>query len=134
MKKRPRTLGQMEPLIKEWQKTGISKKLFCRTHKINVHTFSYWVDKLDKLGRGSKENTKERTEKTLKQATKSAATAGKGFVQIESVGRHKSDNPMSEPMLPMLPMLEFQFPKGATLRLSSMMSDWELNAVKSLLY
>ncbi len=124
----------MEPLIKEWQKTGISKKLFCRTHKINVHTFSYWVDKLDKLGRGSKENTKERTEKTLKQATKSAATVGKGFVQIESVGRHKSDNPMSEPMLPMLPMLEFQFPKGATLRLSSMMSDWELNALKSLLY
>ena len=134
MKKRPRTLGQMEPLIKEWQKTGISKKLFCRTHKINVHTFSYWVDKLDKLGTGSKENTKERTEKTLKQATKSAATVGKGFVQIESVGRHKSDNPMSEPMLPMLPMLEFQFPKGATLRLSSMMSDWELNALKSLLY
>ncbi len=131
MKKRPRTLGQMEPLIKEWQKTGINKKLFCRTHKINVHTFSYWVDKLDKLGTGSKENTKENTEKTLKQATKSAATAGKGFVQIESGEKYKSDNPMSEPMLP---MLEFQFPKGAILRLGSMMSDWELNAVKSLLY
>ena len=124
MEKRIRTLEQMAPLIKEWRKTGMNKKLFCRTHQINVHTFSYWVDKLDKLGIGSKEST----EKTLKQATKSAATLGKGFVQIESGARHKSDNPMSDPML------ELQFPKGAILRLSSMMSDWELNAVKSLLY
>jgi len=128
MEKRPRTLEQMKPLIKEWQKTGISKKLFCRTHKINVHTFSYWVDKLDKLGTGSKENTKESTEKTLKQATKSAATVGKGFVQIESGERHKSDKPMS------VPNLELEFPKGAKLRVIGVLSDWELSAVKSLLY
>jgi transposase-like protein len=117
MEKRIRTLEQMKPLIKEWQKTGMNKKLFCRTHQINVHTFSYWVDKLEK---GSKE--------TSKQANKSASTLVKGFVRIESGERHKSDNPMS------LPSLELQFPKGAILRLSSMISDWELNAVKSLLY
>jgi hypothetical protein len=128
MKKRPRTLGQMEPLIKEWQKTGMNKKLFCRTHKINVHTFSYWVDKLDKLGTGSKENTKESTEKPLKQAPKPAATVGNGFVQLESGERHKSDKPMS------VPSLELEFPKGVKLRLIGVLSDWELSAVKSLLY
>ena len=121
MKKRPRTLGQMEPLIKEWQKTGISKTLFCRTHQINVHTFSYWIDKLEK---GSEKVSK----KTSNQANKSASTLVKGFVRIESGERYKSDSPM------IVPMLEFQFPKGAILRLGSMMSDWELNAVKSLLY
>jgi transposase-like protein len=121
MEKRIRTLEQMKPLIKEWQKTGMNKKLFCRTHQINVHTFSYWVDKLEK---GSEKVSKE----TSMQANKSASTLVNGFVRIESGERHKSDNPMS------LPSLELQFPKGAILRLSSMISDWELNALKSLLY
>jgi hypothetical protein len=36
---------QMSALIKLWRDSGMTKKLFCETQSVNIHTFTYWIDK-----------------------------------------------------------------------------------------
>jgi hypothetical protein len=36
---------QMSDLIKKWRASGATKKAFCATEKVNIHTFTYWIEK-----------------------------------------------------------------------------------------
>jgi len=40
-----RNKGQMYPLVESWLSSGQSKQQFCTEHQINLHTFTYWVQK-----------------------------------------------------------------------------------------
>ncbi len=40
-----RTKATMYPLIKTWESGSQSKTAFCKEQEINIHTFSYWVQK-----------------------------------------------------------------------------------------
>ena len=37
--------AQMSALITAWRSSGVSKKDFCASSNINIHTFTYWLDK-----------------------------------------------------------------------------------------
>lgn len=37
--------AQMSALITAWRSSGVSKKDFCLSSKLNIHTFNYWLDK-----------------------------------------------------------------------------------------
>jgi transposase-like protein len=113
MKKGKRTSAQMRLLIQQWQRQGVSKKAFCATHNIHIHTFNYWVDKLSVGTQGCEETT-------------SASSGGKGFVRLESIAPDTCMDVGSS--------VELFFPQGALLRLSGRMSVGELAVVKSLLY
>lgn len=41
-----RTSTQMFPLIREWQQSGQSKTKFCTNQELNIHTFNYWLNKM----------------------------------------------------------------------------------------
>jgi hypothetical protein len=36
---------QMSALIKLWRSSGLTKKSFCETQSVNIHTFTYWIEK-----------------------------------------------------------------------------------------
>ena len=36
---------QMYSLVAAWQSGEASKKVYCEAHQINLHTFTYWVQK-----------------------------------------------------------------------------------------
>lgn len=36
---------QMRELVDQWQSSGQSQKEFARDHKLNLHTFKYWIYK-----------------------------------------------------------------------------------------
>lgn len=40
-----RNKAQMYPLVESWLSSGQSKQQFCAQHQINLHTFTYWVQK-----------------------------------------------------------------------------------------
>jgi transposase-like protein len=44
-KRKKRTSATMYPLVAQWQNSTQSKAAFCATHQINIHTFTYWVQK-----------------------------------------------------------------------------------------
>lgn len=33
----------MFPLVKSWLESGQSKTGFCEAHRVNIHTFTYWL-------------------------------------------------------------------------------------------
>lgn len=37
--------AQMSALISSWRSSGVSKKTFCASSHINIHTFTYWLAK-----------------------------------------------------------------------------------------
>jgi hypothetical protein len=37
--------AHMSALITAWRSSGVSKKDFCASSNINIHTFTYWLDK-----------------------------------------------------------------------------------------
>ena len=37
----------MYPLVEIWQASKESKAKFCAEHQINIHTFTYWVQKYE---------------------------------------------------------------------------------------
>jgi hypothetical protein len=37
--------AQMSALITAWRSSGVSKKDFCISSNLNLHTFNYWLDK-----------------------------------------------------------------------------------------
>ena len=37
--------AQMSALITAWRSSGVSKKDFCLSSNLNLHTFNYWLDK-----------------------------------------------------------------------------------------
>ena len=37
--------AQMTALITAWRSSGVSKKDFCLSSNVNIHTFNYWLDK-----------------------------------------------------------------------------------------
>jgi hypothetical protein len=45
--------AKMSALVGLWREGGGSKKAFCASHGINVHTFNYWIAKLDSEQEGS---------------------------------------------------------------------------------
>ncbi len=53
---------QMYALVASWQKGDLSKINFCKTQKINIHTFSYWVQKYTNSRGGQKEEKEEKQE------------------------------------------------------------------------
>lgn len=42
----------MTALINLWRASGTTKKSFCETHKLNIHTFTYWIEKERSLDSG----------------------------------------------------------------------------------
>jgi hypothetical protein len=36
---------QMSALINLWRESGLTKKSFCASQNINLHTLTYWIDK-----------------------------------------------------------------------------------------
>lgn len=43
-----RTKQKMYPLVAAWYASGESKSSYCTARQLNVHTFTYWVDKYRK--------------------------------------------------------------------------------------
>jgi transposase-like protein len=43
----------MSAVVGLWREGGGSKKAFCASHGINVHTLNYWITKLDSQQRDS---------------------------------------------------------------------------------
>jgi hypothetical protein len=39
--------AKMSALVGLWRESGGSKKAFCASHGINVHTFNYWIAKIE---------------------------------------------------------------------------------------
>lgn len=39
---------QMYALVEQWQKSQATKTDFCKAHQINIHTFTYWLQKYKK--------------------------------------------------------------------------------------
>jgi hypothetical protein len=97
---------QMSSLVSAWRTSGTGKKAFCAAHEINVHTFTYWVEKLEKVD-------KERPTLGLKT---------RGFIALEE--------PESAPKA----HIELRFPQGAVLRMAGLLNAESLALVKSLLY
>jgi hypothetical protein len=45
MEKKVNKSAQMYDLIKLWRSSGMTKKAFCESHNVNIHTFTYWIEK-----------------------------------------------------------------------------------------
>ena len=45
--------AQMSALISSWRNSGVSKKAFCASSNINIHTFTYWLAKERGASHGS---------------------------------------------------------------------------------
>jgi hypothetical protein len=43
----------MRELVAEWRSSGMSQKAFAKEHKLNLHTFKYWLYKFRQQNDGS---------------------------------------------------------------------------------
>ena len=100
-------IDQMRSLVRAWRTSGTDKKAFCASHQINIHTFTYWVAKV--------ENTDP-----IKQASASKVS---GFIALTRSGVELPNAP-----------LELRFPQGAIIRLEGSLNATSLGLLKSLLY
>ena len=48
----------MYALVEGWRKSKQSKADYCKSIPINIHTFTYWVQKYNKQGEGQSETPK----------------------------------------------------------------------------
>lgn len=101
---------QMSSLVSAWRTSNTGKKAFCAAHAINIHTFTYWVEKIEKV---DKKAAPERPARLIKT---------RGFIALQE--------PESSPNA----AIELHFPQGAVLRMSGMLTTESLALVKSLLY
>ena len=85
---------QMYPLIERWRSSGESKKDFCVQHHINLHTFTYWINKYDKS----------------RAAPSDFTTAPSNFVSLQVNEKTKGNLNTS---------VEITYPNGIQLRLNS---------------
>jgi len=46
------TLEQMQGIHQEWQRSGLSRKAFCKERGISYATFNYWSKRLTEPGPG----------------------------------------------------------------------------------
>lgn len=63
-KSSPRNSAQMFPLIREWESSGLSQKVFCAERGIKAHLFYYWL-------------------KRYRETDQSDRSIGRGFVSVE---------------------------------------------------
>ncbi len=82
----------MYSLVSSWQQSDQSKSDYCQEQQINIHTFSYWVQKYKKTNGEKKE--KPKTEKFIS-------------LQVESGVEHRTAG------------VELCYPNGVRLRLES---------------
>ena len=47
-----RTLSEMQEVCRQWEQSGLSRRVFCEEHKIAHQTFNYWYKRI-----GSKQNS-----------------------------------------------------------------------------
>lgn len=102
-----RKLKEMSTLVGAWRTSGMGKKAFCAAREINIHTFTYWVEKV---------------EKNVLQGDRISPTKTKGFIALSI--------PECAPIAP----LELRFPQGAVLLMTGTLSVESVALVKSLLY
>lgn len=105
-------LEQMRSLVKAWRGSGTGQKAFCATQNINIHTFKYWVEKIDRIEKHHQSEVKK-----VPPTHKS-----KGFI------------PLKTPMFLAQNDLELRFPQGAVLQLGQDLSAASVQIIKSLLY
>jgi hypothetical protein len=70
-------LEQMRSLVKAWRNSGTGQKAFCATQHINIHTFKYWVEKIDRIDRLEKDHQSE-----VKKV--SSTHKSKGFIPLKA--------------------------------------------------
>lgn len=102
-----RKFKEMSTLVGAWRTSGMGKKAFCAAHEINIHTFTYWVEKV---------------EKHVWEEERVSPTKTKGFIALSI--------PESSPIA----SLELRFPQGAVLLMRGTLSAESVALVKSLLY
>jgi uncharacterized protein (UPF0335 family) len=105
-------LEQMRSLVKAWRNSGTGQKAFCATQHINIHTFKYWVEKIDRLEKDHQSEVKK----------VSPTHKSKGFI------------PLKAPMPLAQNDVELRFPQGAVLHLRQDLSAASVEIIKSLLY
>jgi uncharacterized protein (UPF0335 family) len=105
-------LEQMRSLVRAWRSSGTGQKAFCATQHINIHTFKYWVEKIDRLEKDHQSEVKK-----VPPTHKS-----KGFI------------PLKAPMSLTQNDVEIRFPQGAVLQLGQDLSAASVQILKSLLY
>lgn len=101
-------LAKMATLVSSWRASGTGKKAFCAVQGINIHTFTYWVEKIEGLN---------------SFAPRSPNSQPTGFIQLTSKTSGGSST-----------SLELRFPQGAVLHLGQDLSAASVEIVKSLLY
>jgi uncharacterized protein (UPF0335 family) len=108
-------LEQMRSLVKAWRISGTGQKAFCATQQINIHTFKYWVEKIDRINR-----TKQPNQSEVKKVPPTHKS--KGFIPLKApISLAQND-------------LEIRFPQGAVLQLGQDLSATSVQIIKSLLY
>jgi len=89
-----RTSAQMYPLVEQWQNSKYSKSEFCSEHEMNIHTFTYWIQKYQNDQSTDAKNTAS-TDSFISLAVSSpAATSTPSFVRYPNgVELHLLDLP-----------------------------------------
>lgn len=118
MEKEIRTESTMEPIVKEWQESGLSKSRFCENRQMSVHVFKYWCKKLDIRDTVEEQSGKEFVE---------SVETRRGFVRLRPNERYNDLNRVHA-------TLEIHFPQGAVLRMNGHVSSIDLQSLKTLLY
>ena len=122
MEKEIRTESMMEPIIKEWQESGLSKSRFCENRQMSVHVFKYWCKKLDVRDTVEEQSGKEYVE---------SVETRRGFVRLRHNERY---NERYNDLNRVHATLEIHFPQGAVLRMNGRVSSIDLKSLKTLLY
>lgn len=71
-----RKQSEMYALVQQYLSSGLSKKEFCQTHGIKVHTFQYWVSKYNK------EQVKGNEDKFLPLAIKESSRENSQVIRL----------------------------------------------------
>lgn len=98
-----RKKGKMYPLVEAWQKSEQSKSEFCEAEQINIHTFTYWVQKYK-----------------IEQSEKTNSSGSNKFLPLQI------NNP---PTSTATPAIEIQYPNGIQLRVYQQMDTQSLTTL-----
>jgi hypothetical protein len=101
-----RTKQGMYPLVEAWQSSSQSKVSFCQAHQINIHTFTYWLQKY-----------------LSDHSQTSEVSVGEKFVALEVEGK-PSEGPSQ--------CLELIYPNGVRLSFKDLVSPQYLESLIQL--
>jgi hypothetical protein len=94
---------KMYPLVQAWQNSQQSKSEFCEAEQINIHTFTYWLQKYK-----------------IEQSKKTNSSGSNKFLPIQI------KNP---PLSIASPTIEIQYPNGTQLRIHQQVNTQTLTTL-----